>query len=177
MTSLLHPSSSEPIGPFSGLTRPSSADDAPPLAQILNAIIRAGGTTGYETPFSTEDFRDYFLIGPEVLAAHTVTDAGHEAIGFQTLLYHPDLPPNWADIATFTRRNDPVPGAGQALFAATCASAKALGLSHINATIRADNAGGLNFYRRLGFEPYGMTPEVPLRDGTPVDRLHHRYAL
>ena len=51
------------------------------------------------------------------------------------------------------------------------------GREAINATIRADNAGGLAFYTKQGFVDYGVTPAVPLADGTPVDRVHKRFSL
>jgi RimJ/RimL family protein N-acetyltransferase len=95
--------------------------------------------------------------------------------GFQSLSRYGDLPPGWADIGTFARQ--PRTGTGSALFAATRTAARAAGIATLNATIRADNVGGLAFYRRLGFVPYHTTPAVPLRDGTPVDRLHHRRDL
>jgi hypothetical protein len=47
----------------------------------------------------------------------------------------------------------------------------------INATIRADNVGGLAFYSRLGFTDHGISRAVPLRDGTPVDRVSKRFIL
>ena len=47
----------------------------------------------------------------------------------------------------------------------------------INATIRADNIGGLAFYSRLGFMDHGISRAVPLRNGVPVDRVSKRYVL
>jgi hypothetical protein len=44
-------------------------------------------------------------------------------------------------------------------------------------TIRADNIGGLAFYSALGFEDNGIHRAVPLRDGTPIDRVSKRYVL
>ena len=68
-------------------------------------------------------------------------------------------------------------GVGTALFAETRARARALGLRAIDATIRADNAGGLAFYDRLGFVDHGVVPGVPLKDGTPIDRRTKRHTL
>jgi len=66
-------------------------------------------------------------------------------------------------------------GVGTALFAATVVRAREVGLTAINATIRADNKGGLAFYTKMGFETYGIARGVPLRDGTPIDRVSKRY--
>lgn len=150
------------------------ATDAAALADILNPIILAGGTTGIEDVLDPPTLAHWFIDGPDVIACH-LAEAGGKPLGFQSLSHYGDLPPGWADIATFARQ--PRCGIGSALFAATCAAARAAGIVTVNATIRADNAGGLAFYRRLGFVPCRTTPAVPLRDGTPVDRLHHRRDL
>lgn len=152
--------------------RRATAADAAALAGILNPIILAGGTTGIEDVLDPPTLAHWFIDGPDVIACH-LAEAGGHATGFQSLSRYGDLPPGWADIATFARQ--PRCGTGSALFAATCAAARAAGIITINATIRTDNAGGLAFYRGLGFIPYRTTPAVPLRDGTPVDRLHHRF--
>jgi L-amino acid N-acyltransferase YncA len=152
--------------------RPAMQTDAAALAGILNPIIRAGGTTGIEDELDPATLADWFIDGPDVITCH-LAEAGGRALGFQSLSRYGDLPPGWADIATFARK--PRGGTGTALFAATCAAARIAGIVTINATIRADNVGGLAFYRRLGFVPWRITPAVPLRDGTPVDRLHHRF--
>jgi L-amino acid N-acyltransferase YncA len=154
--------------------RRATAADAAALAGILNPIICAGGTTGIEDVLDPATLAHWFVDGPDVIACH-LAEAGGIARGFQSLSRYGDLPPAWADIGTFARQ--PRGGTGTALFAATCGAARAAGIATINATIRADNTGGLAFYRRLGFVPYRIAPAVPLRDGTPVDRLHHRLDL
>ncbi|HEX7850799.1 MAG TPA: GNAT family N-acetyltransferase, partial [Sphingomonas sp.] len=78
---------------------------------------------------------------------------------------------------TFARRGSTTRGIGSALFAATRAAAIAAGLKAINATIRADNTGGLTFYAKMGFADYAVARAVPLADGTPVDRISRRYDL
>ena len=74
-------------------------------------------------------------------------------------------------------RSTPRTAIGSALFAATCAEARRLGLTGINATIRADNSGGLAFYSRQGFRDHSVRAAVPLKDGTPVDRVSKRFSL
>jgi RimJ/RimL family protein N-acetyltransferase len=156
--------------------RPFVAADAPALSGILNAIIEFGGTTAYQVPFTPQDLRGAHLDGPTVICCHTALLDG-VPVGFQCLNRVPYLPEGWGDIATFTRRTDPVPGAGRALFAATHARAVELGLIALNATIRADNHPGLRYYARLGFADYGVYPAVPLDDGTAVDRIRRRFDL
>ncbi len=73
--------------------------------------------------------------------------------------------------------NPKISGVGRALFPATRAAAEELGLEFINATIRADNVSGLAYYSKMGFEPYDRLVQVPLLDGTPVDRIKKRFKL
>ena len=154
-------------------------EDAPELAELLNAIIARGGTTAFEQPFTPQALADEYLIGLHMVSAVVAVDRETgRAEGFQILgdFGHP-LPAGWSDIGTYVRVDGKQKGVGTALFAATCANARAAGLSAINATIRGDNSGGLAFYSKSGFEEYASDPSVPLADGTPVGRVYKRYWL
>jgi L-amino acid N-acyltransferase YncA len=158
------------------IVRDASANDAVPLADILNAIIEAGGTTAMEEALNAVEFAEHFLRGPDVFSCAVAVDpASDEPVGFQALKRYAELPEGWADIATFARMKPKLPGIGTALFAATKAKARQLGLVTINAAIRADNRGGLAFYEKMGFRTYETLRRVPLKDGTPVDRVLKRY--
>ncbi len=160
------------------IRRAGTARDAGHLSSILNEIIGLGGTTAMETPLSEAEFSRYFLIGPDVFACYVAEDATNgEPVGFQALTRHPELPEGWADIATFARQRPRLPGVGTALFAVTRSMARDLGLVAINAAIRADNHSGLTYYERMGFQTYRTLPAIPLRDGTPVDRILKRYDI
>ena len=150
--------------------------DAVALAELLNAIIAQGGTTALEEPFTPERLADAYLTGPAVLGCFVAVDPDTgQLLGFQTLGRYPNLPDDVGDIGTFARIDGKQRGVGSALFAATCARAEALGHSAINATIRADNKGGLAFYAKLGFVDHSVTRAVPLKGGMPVDRVNKRY--
>lgn len=157
--------------------RPVADTDAPALADLLNEVIVAGGTTALEEPFTPEWLATSFLNGPDVLGCFVAEDDEGALLGFQTLVRNSGLPEGVADIATFAELGGTRRGIGTALFAATRARAAELGLNAINATIRADNTGGLAFYGKQGFADHGVTEAVPLKDGTPVDRVHKRFAL
>ena len=158
--------------------RAAKADDAAPLARLINQIIAIGGTTAHETPFDAETFAQAYLTGPDALCCHVAeTAAGQPPLGFQTLSRHPDLAPDWGDIGTFARTEPKVAGVGTALFATTQVAALDLGLCTIFAVIRADNAGGRAYYSRMGFVDWQTYPGVPLRDGTRVDRIARLFHL
>lgn len=157
--------------------RPVEPADAPALADLLNAVIAAGGTTALQEPFTPEALDETYLTGANVLCCFVAEDEDGTVLGFQTLGRYPGLPEDVGDIGTFAQLGGTQRGIGSALFAATAKRAAELGLSAINATIRADNTGGLAFYAKQGFVDHDVTPGVPLKDGTPVDRVHKRFAL
>lgn len=158
--------------------RAAMAADAAELADLLNAIIAKGGTTALQEPYSAAALAEAYVIGPSVHCCFVAVDPVTGRIeGFQTLGRSPGLPPDVGDIGTFTRLQGAQRGVGSALFAATRERARGIGLSAINATIRADNAGGLAFYEKQGFADHGRLLGVPLKDGTPIDRVVKRYAL
>lgn len=148
--------------------------DVSEMRTILNDIIEIGGTTALERPFTDHRFTAYFLDETELYACFVAIDAKDAVAGFQMLHRHPALPEDWADVATFARGAPKISGVGTALFARTLAFAAAAGIAAINATIRADNRGGLAFYDRLGFETYAVAKGAPLADGALVDRISKR---
>lgn len=158
--------------------RPVRSEDAAELAALLNAIIARGGTTALQVPYTPEALDNAYLTGPRVICCFVAVDSatGH-VLGFQTLGRLDALPADIGDIGTFTRVDGIQRGVGSALFAATRARARALGLSALNAVIRADNVGGLTFYTRQGFIDHAIVTDVPLSDGTRVDRVWKRFPL
>ena len=91
--------------------------------------------------------------------------------------FDPDdpLPDGWATIGTFARVGLTQRGVGGVLFAATLEAARAADIAVIDATIRADNTGGLAFYSRQGFVDYDRLVAVPLKEGKAVDRIRKRF--
>lgn len=157
--------------------RRAASEDAAALCEILNQIIVMGGTTALETQHTAAELDENYISGPDCIFCLMAETADGTPLGFQTLLRSVNLPDDWGDIGTFTRRTPRVPGVGTALFQQTKKAARDLGLSVINATIRADNYSGIPFYEKMGFRTYDIAKAVPLNDGTPVDRVSKRYAL
>ena len=158
--------------------RPVRPEDAGELADLLNAIIARGGTTALEEPFTSEDLAETYLTGPKVICCFVAVDRATGRLeGFQTLGRLATLPDDVGDIGTFARVDRTQRGIGSALFAATRDEARRRGLAAINATIRADNAGGLAFYGRMGFADHAVITAAPLKSGARVDRILRRYDL
>lgn len=152
--------------------RPALPRDAGAMAELLNEIIRIGGTTAHEAPKSPDQVRNDYIDGPEVLTSVVVEEKGR-LLGWQSVGW-------WqgeAHIGTFVRTGQQAKGIGATLFARTSAAARAKGLTEIIASIRADNVPGLAYYARLGFADVGADPEFALGDGTVVGRIHRRFDL
>ena len=152
--------------------RPAAPFDAGAMAALLAEIIAAGGTTALAGPVTGDDLRDW-MAEPGTL--WHVAEEGGDVAGFQWIGPHPAE--GACDIATFVDRRRHGLGTGGRLFEITARAARAAGHAWINATIRADNAGGLAFYRSRGFEPYDRETGHTLADGRTVDRVRMRYEL
>lgn len=91
--------------------RPARVEDVPVLCAFLNEIIRIGGTTAHETPFTHESFASHFLAGPGLVSCFVAEDGSDEPCAFQALERWDGLPEGWVDIGTFARlmRKFPAP--------------------------------------------------------------------
>jgi len=157
-------------------TRHATQKDVAELCIILNEIIVIGGTTAYESELSDTEFIDHFLTNNGFISCIVAYNT-ELTLGFQSLSKHTDLPENWADIATFSRTSPKVKGVGLALFRATTEFLENKNYTKINATIRADNRSGMAYYSKIGFTDYAIRKSIPLKDGTPVDRISKQFKI
>ena len=155
--------------------RPPIALDAPDMARLLNEIIEIGGTTAITRPVTGGDLKQWMASNTEQSAWHVALDENEKVVGFQWISPHPDLPAEACDVATFVQVGRTGLGIGSALFNATSAAAKQLGYVWINATIRADNSGGLTYYQSRGFRDWHFDEGVSLASGQIVDKISKRY--
>lgn len=157
--------------------RPYRSEDLPELCDLVNEIIRIGGTTLLETPFTVSGFVDHFFNQQIMISCLVAEDEGGQILGFQVLSYHEQLPDDWADISTFVRASPRLTGVGTALFAETAALAERYDLAMLSAIVRAGNVGGLAYYEKMGFVPRKIEKNVPLASGGRCDRVFMQYAV
>ena len=158
------------------LIRPARLSDAQDMIDVLNPLIREGGTTAMPKELTLAE-QEVFLsaLAPRD-ACHVAVD-GEDVVGYQSIEVHPALPPHIADIATFVRIGEKGRGVGSRLSAASFAAAAANGFTEINATIRADNFEGLAFYTKVGFRDHSVVRAKLLATGKLVDRVSKRRPL
>jgi ribosomal protein S18 acetylase RimI-like enzyme len=155
----------------------ANRDHLTQMVDILNDIIEVGQFTAHRRRFDGQRMLDYYLEPTGLISCAVAVDGGH-VLGFQSLEWdRKDTDQTVGSIATFARLNTHRTGAARALFAETCARARAAGVKKIDATIRADNVKGLGFYRSMGFKDVFIYRDVPMSDGVKVDRIQTIYDL
>ena len=110
-------------------------------------------------------------------AWHVALDDAEQVIGFQWISPHENPPTEACDVATFVQVGRTGLGIGSSLFSATSKAAKNSGYVWINATIRADNEGGLTYYQSRGFRTWTIDKDVKLDSGLIVDKISKRYDI
>jgi L-amino acid N-acyltransferase YncA len=151
--------------------------DAGSMARLLNSIIEKGGTTALTRPVTATDIRQWMAVNANMSAWHVALDDQEQVVGFQWISPHENLPPEAADVATFVKLGRSGLGIGSALFTATQKAARDLGYVWINATIRADNEGGITYYQSRGFRDWHFDEAVTLESGLIVDKISKRFDL
>ncbi|CUK09766.1 MAG: GNAT family N-acetyltransferase [Shimia thalassica] len=157
--------------------RPGASADIRQVADLLNEIIAAGGTTALTEPMTRDALEGWLFDNADRSTWHVAIDDTGEMLGFQWIGIWPELPPEACDIGTFVKTGRSGLGIGSALFEATKQAAIDLGYDWINANIRADNSGGLAYYQSRGFRDWGQLDNIELADGTKVNKTLKRYDL
>ncbi|MEP3944886.1 GNAT family N-acetyltransferase [Ascidiaceihabitans sp.] len=155
--------------------RPAMPLDANSMANLLNAIIEQGGTTALTRPMTGTDINKRMDSNSDRSAWHVALDGSEQVVGFQWIAPHENLPTEACDIASFVQIGRTGLGIGSSLFNATAKAAKNLGYVWINATIRADNEGGLTYYQSRGFKTWTIDEGIKLESGLIVDKISKRY--
>ena len=136
--------------------RPAIPDDADGMSRVLVALTAAGLRT---RPDSADFALQTYIAPPDGILCSVATDDDGTILRLQSLKRavagNPyGVTPGWGIIGTHIHPAAARRGIGAALFAATEAAARAAGLTDVDATIGADNAGGLAYYEAMGFRTY-----------------------
>lgn len=150
--------------------RPTVPADLPALCDLFNHTVEVGGTTAHENTYDLAYFTKHYFDDPVMVQTVFSDDT---PIGFQAVFETED----GLSIGSFTDQRKPMRGAGSVMFAATKAAATAGGYKWIDAKIRADNVPGLAYYSKMGFADFTVDKDVPLKNGTPMDRITKRIVL
>jgi L-amino acid N-acyltransferase YncA len=154
------------------IVRKALAEDAAGMAELLNDIIAIGGTTAHQQPTSEAKTCLHAIDGRYVLSSVLAEENGR-ILGWQSVEQWQGEP----HIGTYVQPGLQARGIGAKLFALTLAALRAGRVSHVIASIRADNLPGLAYYARIGFRDIGHEPDFALDDGRKVGRIQRRFDL
>lgn len=163
--------------------RQATKINAASMCDMLNPIIKTGGSTAHINLFTPERMQEHYIAPPRGISCFFAESDG-QILGFQALEWADPkwdkidpIPEDWAIIASFVSNKSRGLGVGRALFSKTLKRARLEKMAAIDATIRADNVSGLGFYSALGFVDYERVSNVALSDGTQVDRIRKKFML
>jgi L-amino acid N-acyltransferase YncA len=133
-------------------------DDAEEIVDILNPIIESGAYTVLDSPVTADFEREFIGSFPKRGLFYAALDDGRRIIGFQNVepfaaktnaFYHVGI------IATYVALSYHRQGVGQRLAEVVFENVRAKGYEKLFTYVRADNAGALAFYSKLGFRIIG----------------------
>ncbi|MDJ0857470.1 MAG: GNAT family N-acetyltransferase [Dinoroseobacter sp.] len=159
------------------IVRRAGSLDAADLACLLNEIAKDTVRTAQTHDISKAEVLEWLYKASGHSARQVAETETGRILGFQSIEPHEDLPPEACDIATFVRTGQSGLGIGSRLFAETLRAARELGYRWINATLHADNTGGLAYYQSRGFELYICEASQTLSNTTHFDRVRMRFDL
>jgi L-amino acid N-acyltransferase YncA len=159
------------------IVRRAGPADARSIAELLSGVLAATDTWAIGGPVDAGTVRDWMAGAPERALWHVAEAEEGTILGVQWIEPVAGPGESIADIATFAAPGRQRIGTGSALFATTVPAARSLGYRWLHAAIRADNEGGLVYYRSRGFEPFGRITDRPLAGGLRIDRIRMRYDL
>jgi L-amino acid N-acyltransferase YncA len=155
--------------------RPVRVEDAEGVAKMLNPLILSGENTALDRVVTAEEERAFISGFPARGVFHVAERAEDEVIvGFQNIepfATYTDAFAHVGIIGTYVDLSGQRQGIGRLLFEATRLAAKEKGYEKFSAFVRADNAAGLAFYKRIGFEMIGVAKRHAKIKGKYIDEV------
>jgi L-amino acid N-acyltransferase YncA len=155
--------------------RPVRVEDAEGVAKMLNPLILSGENTALDRVVTAEEERAFISGFPARGVFHVAERAEDEVIvGFQNIEPFATYTDSFAHvgiIGTYVDLSGQRQGIGRLLFEATRLAAKEKGYEKFSAFVRADNAAGLAFYKRIGFEMIGVAKRHAKIKGKYIDEV------
>lgn len=155
--------------------REVNPDDAKDIVGILNPIIESGEYTVLDSTVTVDFEREFIKNFPKRGLFYVAQyKQSRKIIGFQNVepfttytnaFYHVGI------IATYVEHSHRRHGVGQYLFEVTFDNARKKGYEKLFTYIRADNAGALAFYSKIGFRIVGTAYKQARIDQRYIDEI------
>jgi len=144
--------------------------DALQILDLLNPIIAKRSLTAMDQAIVPEEQRAFIRAFPPAGIFHAAIGENGRIVGIQDV-----VPAAGSDrlgeISTFIRLGHQGLGIGRSLSEATLREARRKGFDTVRATVRADNARAVAFYRSQGFGPVGTLLGYARIDGRDLDAI------
>ncbi len=133
-------------------------------ADGISAFLQKLTAIGLRTLPDTADYvLDRYIDHPDILSCCLAVSEADAPLGLQVLLRASagneyGVAQGWGIIGTHIDPDAARQGIGKALFTQTRETARLNGLRFLDAAIGDQNAGGLAYYERMGFETYAIEP-------------------
>lgn len=157
------------------IVREVCPDDAEEIVGILNPIIESGAYTVLDLPVTADIEREFIKNFPERGLFYVALDEhDRRIIGFQNIepfATYTNAFDHVGIIATYINLSHRRQGVGQCLAEVVFENARAKGYEKLFTYVRADNAGALAFYSKLGFRVVGTTRKQAKIDQKYIDEI------
>jgi RimJ/RimL family protein N-acetyltransferase len=160
--------------------RRASADDAPGIASVLEAVVAERAYSAIDRAWPAHEQRSYLASLSNREAFHVVTTASREIVGYQSLDLYSAILPSMAHVGqlgTFLLPDWRGRGVGRALFTATRQFAEAAGYRKFVIQVRASNHAAQRFYQQCGFRECGRLRAQLVIDGATDDEVVMEFFL
>jgi L-amino acid N-acyltransferase YncA len=156
--------------------RPVQVEDAEGIVRVLNPLVESGSYTVLDRPFTVEQERHFIASFPgQGVFQVAQRDPGDLIVGFQNVepfaTTYTEAFAHVGVIGTYVDPSEQKQGIGRLLFESTRLAAREKGYEKFFAFVRADNAGALSFYKRIGFNVIGVAKDQAKIHGRYIDEV------
>jgi len=153
--------------------RPARPDDAAGIVSVLEAVVAERRYSAIDRVWPVADERTHLESFSPREAVHLALDDGGIIVGLQILDRWSPLESmsHVGQLGTFLLPSWRRKGVGRRLWESTVAFARDAAYRKIVIYVRASNADGQAFYRRLGFAPCGRLSKQVVIDGVADDEV------
>lgn len=140
----------------------ATIDDLPYIVEVYNSIIPLGNVTADQHPITVDDWTPWFKQHTSPIRPIYLLEKDNSVYGWMSFSdYKPRCAyDSTAEISIYLAESARGKGMGTEFISLGLETVKALGLKNVLAVIYADNQASVRLFKKLGFEQWGLLPNV-----------------
>ena len=140
----------------------ATLEDLPYIVEVYNSIIPLGNVTADLNPICVEDWTPWFNSHVSPLRPIYLLEKDNSIYGWMSFSdYKPRCAYNTtAEISIYLAESARGKGMGTEFISLGLKTLKAKGLKNVLAVIYADNSASVRLFKKLGFDQWGLLPNV-----------------